>query len=140
MDAAGLSANRRRRDANAKRPRSPGTRVLRRFASLARTGTPRGLGAALAIGLLWTAPAVAAERWTKVPTAPYGLNNKQDALAFVGRTGWYGNGTGRVYRSDDGGARWREIWRHPGTYVRALDFADFDARMRRLRAWSLRIH
>ncbi len=75
--------------------------------------------------LLAPALAAAAERWTKVPTVPYTLNNKQDALAFpTATTGFYGNGTGRVYRSDDGGKRWHEVWRHPGTYVRTLEFAD----------------
>ncbi len=82
--------------------------------------------AALPLCLLATAAqsGVPQARWARVPTVPYTLNNKQDALAFVGRTGWYGNGTGRVYKSDDGGAHWREVWRRPGTYVRALEFVD----------------
>ena len=91
------------------------------------------IGRKLVVGaaVLWAlaAPAAAqareAARWQKVATAPYTLNNKQDAIAFAnGHIGWYGNGTGRVYRTDDGGAHWRQIWRKPGTYVRALEFAD----------------
>lgn len=67
----------------------------------------------------------AEQRWSAVPTAPYTLNNKQDALAFPTPTvGFYGNGTGRVYRSDDAGRHWRPVWRHAGTYVRSLEFAD----------------
>jgi len=68
-----------------------------------------------------------APAWHRVATDPYDLNNKQDALAFgSATTGWYGNGTGRIYRTDDAGDHWRLVWRHPGTYVRALDFVDAD--------------
>lgn len=45
----------------------------------------RRLGqAVLAIGLTLAvaAPARADEHWIKLPTAPYTLNNKQDAIAF----------------------------------------------------------
>jgi photosystem II stability/assembly factor-like uncharacterized protein len=53
------------------------------------------------------------------------LNNKQDALAFADeKTGWYGNGTGAVYGTVDGGTTWRRIWSRRGTYVRAIEFAD----------------
>jgi photosystem II stability/assembly factor-like uncharacterized protein len=63
--------------------------------------------------------------WIKLPSEPYTLNNKQDAIAFADAlTGWYGNGTGRIYRTDDGGASWWAIWSHRGTYVRALEFSD----------------
>ena len=52
--------------------------------------------AVLATGLVLAA-AVAAradEHWVKLPTAPYTLNDKQDAIAFADAlTGWYGNGT-----------------------------------------------
>ena len=67
----------------------------------------------------------AGEGWVKVSTDPYRLNNKQDAIAFAdARLGLYGNGTGRIYRTEDGGAHWRLAWRKPGTYVRTLAFAD----------------
>ena len=63
--------------------------------------------------------------WHKVETEPYRLNNKQDAIAFANANlGLYGNGTGRIYRTLDGGLHWRLAWRKPGTYVRALEFAD----------------
>src|SRR3974390_2867388 len=83
--------------------------------------------AVLATGLVLAAagPARAAEHWVKLPTAPYTLNDKQDAIAFADAlTGWYGNGTGRIYRTDDGGEAWTAIWTKQGTYVRALEFAD----------------
>lgn len=64
-------------------------------------------------------------QWVKLPTDRYTLNNKQDPIAFASdKRGWYGNGTGRVYRTDDGGATWAKVWEKRGTYVRALDFAD----------------
>lgn len=84
----------------------------------------------LAAGLLAAiaGDAGAAEpQWRKLPTVPYTLNNKQDAIAFAdAERGWYGNGTGRIYRTDDGGAQWRKVWEKRGSYVRALNFADRD--------------
>ncbi len=66
-----------------------------------------------------------ADAWRPLKTVPYTLNNKQDAIAFTdAANGWYGNGTGQVYRTTDGGERWSLAWKHPGTYVRALDFVD----------------
>lgn len=66
-----------------------------------------------------------ADGWSKVPTKPYTLNNKQDALEVAGEQfGWYGNGTGTVYRTTDAGRSWKPVWSHRGTYVRAIAFAD----------------
>lgn len=66
-------------------------------------------------------------QWRLVPTEAYTLNNKQDALAFGSPTvGLYGNGTGRIFRTEDAGAHWRLVWNHPGTYVRTLDMVDAD--------------
>ncbi len=63
--------------------------------------------------------------WQRVPTEPYTLNNKQDALAFGTPTvGLYGNGTGRIFRTEDAGRHWRLVWHHAGTYVRALESVD----------------
>ena len=60
-----------------------------------------------------------------MPTEAYRLNNKQDAIAFANpHLGLYGNGTGRIFRTEDGGEHWRLVWRHPGTYVRTLEFVD----------------
>lgn len=85
------------------------------------------MGAALLIAAT-TMPVSAAETaadWVKLPTVPYTLNNKQDAIAFAdARTGWYGNGTGRLYKTGDGGASWTQIWSKRGTYIRALEFVD----------------
>src|ERR1700712_823618 len=84
-----------------------------------------GFAAVVALVLSVSANAVAGEIWTKVPTAKYVLNNKQDALAFGNdRNDWYGNGTGTVYGTTDGGKTWKSVWTRSGTYVRALEFAD----------------
>jgi photosystem II stability/assembly factor-like uncharacterized protein len=75
---------------------------------------------ASAAALLASAPQAS---WTQLDSKPY--PGKQDDLFFVDdKVGYYGNGQGLVYRSDDGGQSWREVWKHPGTYVRALGFVD----------------
>ena len=80
---------------------------------------------ALVIASLSFAFSAQADTWRALKTVPYELNNKQDAIAFVdATTGIYGNGTGRVYRTTDGGDHWSVAWTHPGTYVRALEFVD----------------
>ena len=50
---------------------------------------------------------------------------KQDDIAFVSPdTGWYGNGSGKLYRTADGGETWAKVWEQPGTFIRALGFVD----------------
>jgi photosystem II stability/assembly factor-like uncharacterized protein len=88
----------------------------------------RSTNAFIALFLIFAAAsstAAAAERWQKLQTVPYTLNIKQDAISFVdAKTGWYGNGTGRVFRTRDAGDHWQQAWMQPGTYVRALEFID----------------
>jgi photosystem II stability/assembly factor-like uncharacterized protein len=61
--------------------------------------------------------------WSIAPTERY--HGKQDDLFFANaRIGFYGNGAGRIYRTDDGGASWRKVLDRPGTFVRALGFLD----------------
>jgi photosystem II stability/assembly factor-like uncharacterized protein len=61
--------------------------------------------------------------WQKLSTVAY--KGKQDDIFFINpRRGWYGNGAGKIYRTDDGGATWKEVLSQPGTYIRALGFAD----------------
>jgi photosystem II stability/assembly factor-like uncharacterized protein len=90
-----------------------------------KTRRPNGtvLAVALAFGIV--TPVHAQVPWTKLPTVPYTLNNKQDAIAFADAlTGWYGNGTGRIYLTQDGGEAWTNIWTKQGIYIRALEFVD----------------
>lgn len=87
----------------------------------------RPVNALVVVFLLALVPSrtIAAEPWQQLPTIPYSLNIKQDAISFIdAQNGWYGNGTGRIYRTRDGGDHWEETWLKPGTYVRALEFID----------------
>lgn len=61
--------------------------------------------------------------WEKLPTEPYA--GKQDDIAFANTSrGWFGNGKGLLYRTDDAGNSWTKVWEQPGTFIRALGFLD----------------
>jgi photosystem II stability/assembly factor-like uncharacterized protein len=64
-----------------------------------------------------------APSWHTLPTEAY--PKKRDDLVFVdAHTAFYGTGKGNLYRTDDGGATWRVVWSHPGTFIRSLAFLD----------------
>ncbi|MBS0661480.1 MAG: hypothetical protein JSR82_24985 [Verrucomicrobia bacterium] len=74
---------------------------------------------------LLLAPLCAAEApaWRKLETVP--SKAKQDDIWFHDTDlGWYGNGTGRIYRTRDGGRSWAEVFQKAGTFVRCLAFLD----------------
>ncbi|SMF61125.1 WD40/YVTN/BNR-like repeat-containing protein [Allosphingosinicella indica] len=78
-----------------------------------------------ALGLLPSCVTASQERapllWEKLAAEPY--DGKQDDIAFASdRRGWYGNGKGLIYRTDDGGDSWARVCEKPGTFVRALGF------------------
>jgi photosystem II stability/assembly factor-like uncharacterized protein len=90
------------------------------------------LGAAL-VGPSWlvgcaTTPASARRlsdhaAWRKLDTLPY--RGKQDDVVFAdARNGWYVNGAGKIYRTEDAGTRWAEQVSRPGTYFRCVGFVD----------------
>ncbi len=95
-----------------------------------------GLIAALAVACLSAACGIVKEqapasglqpepgaRWYKLATEPY--KGKQDDLFFVdAKVGFYVNGKGKVFRSDDGGASWNLQFAQPGTYFRAIGMLD----------------
>lgn len=88
-----------------------------------------GLAATLALpARLWAAPAAtpSVPGWTLLPTEPF--KGKQDDLSALpgGQMAWYGNGTGKLYRTRDGGESWEKLWDQPGTFIRALGFVDSD--------------
>lgn len=61
--------------------------------------------------------------WEKLSTEPF--SGKQDDIAFANPSrGWFGNGKGLLYRTDDGGNSWTKVWEQRGTFVRALGFLD----------------
>jgi photosystem II stability/assembly factor-like uncharacterized protein len=62
-------------------------------------------------------------RWFKLPTEAY--KGKQDDIFFIdARTGFYGNGAGKIFKTVDGGRHWTLVLNKPGTYIRALGFVD----------------
>jgi photosystem II stability/assembly factor-like uncharacterized protein len=66
---------------------------------------------------------VAAATWQRLPTVAY--KGKQDDVSFIdAKTGWYGNGEGKFYATQDGGETWTKVADKPGTFVRALGFID----------------
>ncbi len=68
-------------------------------------------------------PATPGAGWRKLNTTAF--RGKQDDIAFASATrGWYANGDGKIYRTDDAGATWVEQLAKPGTYFRCLGFVD----------------
>jgi photosystem II stability/assembly factor-like uncharacterized protein len=66
---------------------------------------------------------VALGDWQPSPSEPY--RGKQDDIYFVSPTrGYYGNGDGKIFRTDDAGASWQKVLEQKGTFVRALGFLD----------------
>jgi photosystem II stability/assembly factor-like uncharacterized protein len=65
----------------------------------------------------------AESKWQKLDTVAF--RGKQDDIHFVdANTGWYGNGSGKIYRTTDGGTTWSEQLNKPGTFVRTVGFVD----------------
>jgi photosystem II stability/assembly factor-like uncharacterized protein/pimeloyl-ACP methyl ester carboxylesterase len=61
--------------------------------------------------------------WERLPTEAY--PGKQDDIFFVSeRVGWYGNGAGKLFKTEDGGDSWTKVWEKTGTFVRCLAFVD----------------
>ena len=62
-------------------------------------------------------------KWTKLETEQY--PGKQDDIFFVNaNVGFYGNGSGKIFRTTDGGTSWKSVFEKKGTYVRCLAFTD----------------
>jgi photosystem II stability/assembly factor-like uncharacterized protein len=63
--------------------------------------------------------------WRKLTTEAY--KGKQDDICFVDADhGWYGNGAGKLFRTTNGGESWDKLIEKPGTFIRALGFANRD--------------
>jgi photosystem II stability/assembly factor-like uncharacterized protein len=66
---------------------------------------------------------IATGDWQPTPSEPF--RGKQDDIYFVSPTrGFYGNGDGKIFRTDDGGASWQKVFEQKGTFVRAVGFLD----------------
>lgn len=61
--------------------------------------------------------------WTKLKTEPY--RGKQDDIFFINPDiGWYVNGTGKIFKTTNGGDSWVQQLHKPGTYFRCIAFVD----------------
>lgn len=61
--------------------------------------------------------------WKKLETEAY--RGKQDDIYFVSpQVGWYVNGSGKIFKTSDGGVTWELKLHKPGTYFRCLMFVD----------------
>jgi photosystem II stability/assembly factor-like uncharacterized protein/dienelactone hydrolase len=61
--------------------------------------------------------------WRKLNTERY--PGKQDDIAFINENeGWYVNGYGNIYHSNDGGANWEKQLEKKGTFFRCIAFVD----------------
>ncbi len=62
-------------------------------------------------------------QWHTLATEAY--PKKRDDIVFIdARTGFYGTGKGKLYRTQDGGQSWQLVWSKPGTFIRSLGFID----------------
>ena len=61
--------------------------------------------------------------WKKLMTEPY--PGKQDDITFVNpHLGWYVNGYGAIYHTQDGGESWAKQLEQKGTFFRCIAFVD----------------
>ncbi len=61
--------------------------------------------------------------WETLTTDAY--PGKRDDVSFADPLhGWYGTGKGDLYATADGGRSWTRVASRPGTFIRALGFAD----------------
>ena len=61
--------------------------------------------------------------WQKLETEPY--RGKQDDIDFVNKNvGWYVNGYGKIFNTQDGGQTWTKQLEKPGTFFRTIEFID----------------
>lgn len=61
--------------------------------------------------------------WQKLKTEPY--RGKQDDICFVDENrGWYINGYGKIFHTNDGGQKWEMQLEKKGTFFRCIAFVD----------------
>jgi photosystem II stability/assembly factor-like uncharacterized protein len=60
--------------------------------------------------------------WTQLSPAPYN-GGKQDGIFFITKDiGWVVNGSGKIFKTIDGGTTWVQQKNSPGTYFRSIAF------------------
>jgi len=59
--------------------------------------------------------------WQKLDTEPY--RGKQDDITFINKLeGWYVNGSGKIYKTIDGGDTWKLAFEKKGSFFRTVAF------------------
>lgn len=89
-------------------------------------GTTNDAGVDAADPRATLADAVRATAWERLEQGPRVKGGKQDDVFFSSKTrGFAVNGQeSSVFRTDDGGATWRNVFTHPGTFFRSVLFVD----------------
>lgn len=60
--------------------------------------------------------------WSTISGAPYNAA-KQDGIYFINKdTGWVVNGSGKIFKTQNGGTNWLQQKNSPGTYFRCVAF------------------
>ena len=99
------------------------TSLVRAALVAASFGLATGASLAQAQSPAAVATPAASAHWFKLPTEPY--KGKQDDIFFVTpQLGFYVNGHGKIFRSEDGGTSWQLTLSQPGTYFRAIGMVD----------------
>jgi photosystem II stability/assembly factor-like uncharacterized protein len=61
--------------------------------------------------------------WSKLETEAY--RGKQDDISFINKNeGWYVNGYGKLFHTEDGGTTWKKQLEQKGSFFRAIHFLD----------------
>jgi photosystem II stability/assembly factor-like uncharacterized protein len=62
--------------------------------------------------------------WQLLPQSPQNGQKQDDVFFLNPALGWCVNGSGRIYKTVNGGANWIKILDQPGTYFRCITFRD----------------
>lgn len=77
-----------------------------------------------AILILQTGVLTAQYNWELLPQSPQNGQKQDDVFFLSPALGWSVNGSGRIYKTRDGGATWTKMLDQPGTYFRCIGFLD----------------
>ncbi len=78
----------------------------------------------LCIAFCYTTFSFAQYSWTQLMNAPTNAAKQDDVYFVTPDKGWSINGSGRIYKTTDGGNTWVKHIDQPGTYFRCIGFAD----------------
>ncbi len=62
--------------------------------------------------------------WQMLPQSPQNGQKQDDVFFLNPELGWSVNGSGRIYKTLDGGQNWKLMLEQPGTYFRCIGFID----------------